>query len=820
MKYRILHAFFTLSLLSFLILTLGGPPPLAVWGPGRASAQSTGSLYFEPTGQYLEGQFLNYWQTHGGLPVFGYPLTTAFRENGYLTQYFERARFELHPEHAGTPFEVLLGQLGTERLALEEDDITVSPLPPDAVFFPETGFSVNPTFLNYWQSHGGLSQFGYPISQQYLDPQTNLIVQYFERARFELHPEHKGTPYEVLLTLLGVERASSLDPLLRAPWPKNLLPVDLRLVGSHTTFNVLDTVSVRSNLGGELIVLGGDNRPYARYRLEADQDFQFTLAGMWGEQSLVFTQNGAPAAALWGALNVAMPVWGLQSGDLSLDSLYTYVERFLANDAVDYLSPDDKLPVHGYRSPDNIAIWLRDHVYQSKGFKYFEPDMISAINYFGTTQRPDGSYDDYLYHQEATPIFTDQIEIEPDREFLFVEGAFTAWQATGDDQWLRDSLLTMERGMAHLWGDPRRWSSEYGLIKRAFTIDTWDFEQGSDMGHVRRYIDDKTKWSIMHGDNTGASHAARTLAYIERYLGRETEAQLWEARAASLSDNINLLAWNGKYYTHQVHLTPIDSTGVDESLQLSLSNAYALNRGTLSYEQAVALIQTYQERRVSNQSKAFAEWYSIDPSFPLGFGPQGEYVNGGIMPLVGGELARGALDHGYESYGIDILRRYRTLIERDNGSFLWYHPDGSPGISSEQTLNTDGWGSSAMLSALTEGLAGIIDRTKLYQDVTLAPRWAADCGSCTGRTFSTSLQYPASGAYFSYNLRFTDDGSINLSWGGRRTTATYLHLLLPPSFTPNSLQVNDLLWAYTLNKVGGSTYLDATLPGHGELSIK
>src|SRR5207302_8629300 len=32
----------------------------------------------------------------------------------YLVQYFERSRMEYHPENAGTAYEVLLGQLGTE----------------------------------------------------------------------------------------------------------------------------------------------------------------------------------------------------------------------------------------------------------------------------------------------------------------------------------------------------------------------------------------------------------------------------------------------------------------------------------------------------------------------------------------------------------------------------------------------------------------------------------------------------------------------------------------------------------------------------------
>jgi hypothetical protein len=32
---------------------------------------------------------------------------------------------------------------------------------------------------------------------------TDRVVQWFERARFEWHPENRGTPYEVLQSRLG-----------------------------------------------------------------------------------------------------------------------------------------------------------------------------------------------------------------------------------------------------------------------------------------------------------------------------------------------------------------------------------------------------------------------------------------------------------------------------------------------------------------------------------------------------------------------------------------------------------------------------------------
>ncbi|MEO7909225.1 MAG: VanW family protein, partial [Roseiflexaceae bacterium] len=39
---------------------------------------------------------------------------SAINGRPYIVQYFERARFEYHPEHARTPYQVLLGQLGDE----------------------------------------------------------------------------------------------------------------------------------------------------------------------------------------------------------------------------------------------------------------------------------------------------------------------------------------------------------------------------------------------------------------------------------------------------------------------------------------------------------------------------------------------------------------------------------------------------------------------------------------------------------------------------------------------------------------------------------
>src|SRR5437773_2153611 len=78
------------------------------------------AAYFTETGHNLSGLFHTYWDAHGGLFVNGFPISEVFDEvnpidgKKYAVQYFERARFELHPENAGSDYEVLLGLLGTQ----------------------------------------------------------------------------------------------------------------------------------------------------------------------------------------------------------------------------------------------------------------------------------------------------------------------------------------------------------------------------------------------------------------------------------------------------------------------------------------------------------------------------------------------------------------------------------------------------------------------------------------------------------------------------------------------------------------------------------
>lgn len=84
---------------------------------------------------------------------------------------------------------------------------------PGQTYFTETGHNLGERFLAYWQANGGLAQFGFPLSEefeQWLEDGKVHRVQYFERARFEHHPDNQP-PFDVLLGQLGRQSLAGLD---------------------------------------------------------------------------------------------------------------------------------------------------------------------------------------------------------------------------------------------------------------------------------------------------------------------------------------------------------------------------------------------------------------------------------------------------------------------------------------------------------------------------------------------------------------------------------------------------------------------------------
>jgi Tol biopolymer transport system component len=213
-----------LALLTSALLAAGG------W-PAASQAQS-GERCFTETGYCISGPIREYWEQNDGLRVFGLPIGPQQEEQiegrALQVQWFERNRLELHLEN-DPPYHVLLGRLGVDVLEARGRNwftFARDEGPQPGCRFFDTGFNVCGDFLAAWQANGldlgdpGISEaeslalFGQPLSQPQPETLSNgqtYTVQWFERARFELHPENEP-PYNVLFGLLGSKLRPSNAP--------------------------------------------------------------------------------------------------------------------------------------------------------------------------------------------------------------------------------------------------------------------------------------------------------------------------------------------------------------------------------------------------------------------------------------------------------------------------------------------------------------------------------------------------------------------------------------------------------------------------------
>lgn len=494
--------------------------------------------------------------------------------------------------------------------------------------------------------------------------------------------------------------------------------------------------------------------------------------------------------------------------------------------------PVEGAQVRGFRSPDTPALWIRDHSDMLRGGKYFEADMQSAVNCFAQTQSANGRIFDYVtIFPEKKPGEREnwekwvRVPVEADVEYRFVKAAYLAWQATGDDNWIGQLLPQLERALQYMMSPPLRWDQTHQLVKRPYTIDTWDFDYTDGRTEWLNFqITDQTYWGIFHGDNSGFYEAACLLARLHDFVGNKTSAAHWRELAAGVRRRANALLFNGRFYTHFHKLTPVTIAGVDEAAQLSMSNPMAINRGLAPHELAVGIIKEYQRRQQT--TGAFAPWFGIDPAFPGGiFGDEilvpGAYINGGIFPLCGGELARAAFEHGFERYGYDTLELYRIMIAATGETYLWYFPDGTASSietsTSPEAMPTDGWGSSAMLYAFIEGLCGIQDLGHSYRHVRCSPRWPA----ANEDEAEVQVGYAASGASFGYRYQHDHAARMLRLYFETQQAQIDLHALLPEKSKATSVRWNGKAAEFENRRIENSSYVDVTktVSNHAEVEI-
>jgi hypothetical protein len=349
--------------------------------------------------------------------------------------------------------------------------------------------------------------------------------------------------------------------------------------------------------------------------------------------------------------------------------------------------------------------WGLDHCHTMKGLKYFYNFGDEFVDLMRAVQRDDGmiwsfvQYQpnvDYFLTRDAWSGYTKKIgnqhfvrqPTENHPEYIFVKTIYQWWKANGNDTWMKSNLTAAARALDYVRHDPARWSQRFQLLKRVYTIDSWDFqvddEYTPDLGLTNTMIIDpnKSKFGVFFGDNTAYIIACRQLAEMFAHAGASAEANQFKQRADEIEKRLNDLSWNGKFYTHFIDEDPTvkRNLGVDEKSQLAQSNTYSLNWG-IDHTKSKAIIESYLDLKKRLPVGSPGEWYAIYPPFERGFdihGAKWQYMNGGVAGHAAGELARGAFEHGYENYGADILERLYDLGKKYNNKIYFSYTGSIP----------------------------------------------------------------------------------------------------------------------------------------------
>lgn len=208
--------------------------------------------YFPEVGYVVEGEFLRFFNQHGGLRVFGFPISPAFRDNAQDVQYFQKGRLELGPDGRAD-----LSPLPEEFSIKATEPIGQDQVSAGGMYFPATGHSVVMAFLDFYLQYGGPDLLGYPITE--LVNENDRLVQYFERGILEWWPELPNGQ-RVQLSSLGESyfQLAQHDPTLLYA---RIAPSDKSITSIHASVSVQSPmvglgeaqqtiyVSVRDQLG-------------------------------------------------------------------------------------------------------------------------------------------------------------------------------------------------------------------------------------------------------------------------------------------------------------------------------------------------------------------------------------------------------------------------------------------------------------------------------------------------------------------------------------------------------------------------------------------
>lgn len=501
MRSRIVRLMMGLSLLLGLVLPLTAaeaapPPPLA--------------QYFSETGQSAVGWYWQFWKTTpNALRILGYPISMPFDQESftepgksYRVQYYERAILEEHPENLNHPqygnkFYILGRLLGKELAKGRENEPAFRPVANPGggrTWFPETQHTLVDSpgpFATFWRQYGGLQVFGYPLSEQFqernADTGETYWVQYFERNRFEFHPNNPRE-FQVLLGLLGKQyyNEHKNDPKLKVkeyffqphqPW--ETLPEDFAY-----GFNVQAFYQDRPRLN-QLV----KNAQFGWVRQQLPwQDLQDANGTIyWGELDKVVNETSAAGIKLLLSV-VRAPTWATGNGTHGMPSRENFGKfgEFMGAVAQRYKGKVQAYEIWneqnyaiengGTVAPAAFYVDLLEAAYGRIKAADANAIVVSGSPTPTATNRSDIAIDELIYFDQMfkIPKFWNNVDVigahfggthnPPDTKWPNNPGPFPNWRDNSEFYWrriedVRDVIVRNGHGDRQIWVTELGWAT-------------------------------------------------------------------------------------------------------------------------------------------------------------------------------------------------------------------------------------------------------------------------------------------------------------------------------------------------------------------------
>ncbi len=298
--------------------------------------------------------------------------------------------------------------------------------------------------------------------------------------------------------------------------------------------------------------------------------------------------------------------------------------------------------------------------------------------------------------------------VETDQESSLVQAVKKYIDATGDRSILTEKigdstvLQRMEAALAYVMRE--RWSTKYGLVTGATTIDWGDVQPESGWGVA---INEKTKWAIDIYDNAMFAIALQDFQAMQP--AGYHPAKDWKTVSAKIREHVRLHLWQpaSQHYLPHLYLegSPFSADFNEKEILYTGGTACAVLAGFHNQNEIAAINR--QMVQAAAKEKHATIGITVYPPYPAKEFPNMHpyvYQNAGDWTWFGGRMIQALIQNGFINEAVNELNPMLDRVLTHNGFFEWYDVQtGAPKGSGD-----------------FRGEAGV-----LYDTITLLKQWAS-----------------------------------------------------------------------------------------------